>query len=145
MNEQTSILSVKKMESKVVDETEHTIRVQVDKPDKFDDGTYKTISIDAENGISALIGKYKSDIDGPTHVQTYIFKKDNDWTKEKAVKWVEEHQKILSHFGIKEIGLICEPLMIAEPGKAPLTIDSTYDIKARDIGLRLALQKQNIT
>ena len=53
--------------------------------------TLLAITISADKGIKAVIGKYKSDPDGPTHTQSYIFDKDK-WTVEEAQSWVNEHK-----------------------------------------------------
>lgn len=143
MNEETAILSVKKMQTKDAEETEKDIKIAFENQHKLDEKSFKTINVDSDKGIFAVIGKC-NDSECSAHVQSYLFNKDKDWTKEKAIKWVEEHERILSCFGVKEQGLIYKPLMIAEPGKAPLTIVNTYDIKSKEIGLRLALQKQNM-
>lgn len=144
MNEETTILSVKEMDKKVVEETDTEIKVRIENPDKFVDDSFKTISIDKAKGISAIIGKYKSDPDGSTHIQSYRFKKDKDWTKEKAVEWVDEHEKVLNSFGIKEQDLMFEPLTIVEPSDNSLATANTYNMKARAIGTKLALQKKKI-
>jgi HK97 family phage prohead protease len=82
------------LEEKIVDETENYIRVRVEDPDKFVDDSFKTITISKDQGITALVGKYKSDPDGPTHIQNYMFAKDKDWTVAKAKKWVADHKSI---------------------------------------------------
>ena len=53
--------------------TENTIRIRVEDPDKFVQDSFRTITISADKGIKAVIGKYKTDPDGPTHTQSYIF------------------------------------------------------------------------
>jgi len=71
--------------------TENTIRIRVEDPDKFVEDSFRTITISADKGIKAVIGKYKSDPDGPTHTQSYIFDKDK-WTVEEAQSWVNERK-----------------------------------------------------
>jgi len=52
---------------------------------------YKTIS--EEKGIMIRLGKLKSDPDGPTVTQAYLFDVDK-WTIEEAKAWVKEHMKM---------------------------------------------------
>lgn len=72
--------------------TENYIRIRVEDPDKFVDDSFRTITISAADGIKAIIGKYKSDPAGPTHIQSYLFDKDK-WTVGEAQAWVDEHAK----------------------------------------------------
>ena len=65
------------------------IRVRVRDPGDFQDGSFSTIDIDGEKGIKAVIGRPKGS--DTTEIQTFIFDKEK-WTKEDAVKWVEEHK-----------------------------------------------------
>ncbi len=73
--------------------TENYIRIRVEDPDKFVKDSFRTIDISKEKGIKAVIGKYKSDPNGPTHVQSYLFDKDK-WTLAEARAWVDEHKYI---------------------------------------------------
>lgn len=82
------------LEEKIVDETENYIRIRIEDPDKFVDDSFRTITISKDQGITAVIGKYKSDPNGPTHIQNYMFAKDKDWTVAKAKKWVADHKSI---------------------------------------------------
>jgi len=75
-----------------VDINENTIRVRVKDPDLFVSDSFKTITISEEQGIKAVIGKLKSDPEGSTHIQTYIFDKDK-WSASDAEKWVSEHKQ----------------------------------------------------
>lgn len=59
--------------------------------DAFGKGVkFNTITIDADKGIKAIIGKPKSQ--ESTEVQSYLFAKDKGWTVEKAKAWFEEHK-----------------------------------------------------
>jgi HK97 family phage prohead protease len=87
--------SLEGLEEKIVDETENFIRIRVEDPDKFVDDSFRTITISKDKGITALIGKYKSDPNGPTHIQNYMFAKEKGWTVAEAKKWVAEHKNIL--------------------------------------------------
>lgn len=74
------------------EETEEFVHIRVKDPDDFVDGSFRTIAIDADKGIKAVIGKLKSDPKGSTVVQKFIFDKSKDWTMEKAQAWVKEHK-----------------------------------------------------
>lgn len=54
--------------------------------------SFRTITISEKEGIKAVIGKLKSDPDGPTHIQKYLFDVDK-WTLEEAKQWVKEHKE----------------------------------------------------
>lgn len=73
--------------------TENYIRIRVEDPAKFVDDSFRTIVISAQQGIKAVIGKYKTDPTGPTHVQSYLFDKDK-WTVSEAEAWVREHKDL---------------------------------------------------
>jgi polyhydroxyalkanoate synthesis regulator phasin len=75
------------------EETENYIHIPVRDASGFVDDSFRTIDIDADNGIKAVIGKLKSDPEGSTHVQKFLFAKGKDWTMEKAQAWVNEHKK----------------------------------------------------
>jgi len=68
------------------EETEEFIRIPVDSGN-HEGHRIRTIEISAKEGISALYcGTDKV-------VMTYLFRKDHDWTMEKAKAWVKEHEK----------------------------------------------------
>lgn len=73
--------------------TENYHRIRVEDPDKFIDDSFRTIDI--SDGIKAVIGKYKSDPEGSTHIQTYLFDIDK-FTMEEAQSWVDSHKKELT-------------------------------------------------
>jgi hypothetical protein len=75
------------------EETENFVHIPVRDAGDFDQETFRTIDIDADRGIKAVIGKLKSDPEGSTHVQKFLFAKDKEWTLEKAQAWVNEHKK----------------------------------------------------
>src|SRR3972149_1958590 len=75
-----------------VEQNEETIRIRIKDPDLFVKDSFATITLSEEQGIKAVIGKFKSDPNGPTHVQVYLFEKEK-WTVAEAEKWVEEHKK----------------------------------------------------
>lgn len=142
MNEETGLLSVKGLKDEDITETEKDIKINMEDVNKFEEESIKQICMDEEKGVKADIGKYKSDSDDSPHIQSYHFSKGKDWTKEKAIEWVENIKEVLSCFGTKEQGLILKPLMIAEPGKNSLTVNDTFDMKARALGIKLSLQRR---
>jgi len=73
------------------EETDDFIRSGHRNADDFQPDSMRTIDIDAEKGIKAVIGKLKGE--DTTTVQSYLFAKDKDWTVEKAKAWFEEHEK----------------------------------------------------
>jgi len=58
----------------------------------FVETSFRTIDISKDEGIKAVIGKLKSDPDGSTHVQQYLFDVDK-WSMSEAEKWVSDHKK----------------------------------------------------
>jgi len=74
------------------EETENFVHVPVRDAGLFVDNSFRTIEIDADKGIKAVIGKLKSDPKGSTKVQKFIFDKSKGWTLEKAKAWVNEHK-----------------------------------------------------
>ena len=75
------------------EETENFIHLPVDDAGDFVENSFRTIDIDVDKGIKAVVGKLKTDPDGSTHIQKYLFDKGKDWTMEKAQAWVNEHKK----------------------------------------------------
>jgi len=64
-------------------------------PDDFEKDSFRTITISAEEGIKAVIGKPKGK--DTTEVQSYLFDKSKDWTVEKAKEWFEKHKTETLH------------------------------------------------
>jgi len=75
------------------EETEEYIHIPVRPASDFVEDSFATITLSNEEGIKALIGKLKSDPDGPTHIQKYMFDKSKGWTTESAQDWVDEHEE----------------------------------------------------
>jgi len=73
------------------EETDEYIRSGHRSSDDFEEGSFRTITIDADRGIKAVIGKPVGK--GTTEVQSYLFAKDKDWTLEKAKVWFEEYRE----------------------------------------------------
>ena len=76
------------------DEEDEWIEIRVRTPDDFVSTSYRTIDISKEQGIRATIGKLKSDPDGSTQVQRYLFLREK-WTEPEAKAWVKEHKDSL--------------------------------------------------
>jgi hypothetical protein len=75
------------------EETENFIHIPVDDAADFVENSFRTIDIDVDKGIKAVVGKLKSDPKGSTHIQKFLFDKSKDWTMEKAQAWIEEHKR----------------------------------------------------
>lgn len=71
------------------EETDEYIRSGHRSPEDFQEDSFRTITIDADKGIKAVIGKPKGK--DTTEVQSYLFDKDK-WTLEEAKAWFEEHK-----------------------------------------------------
>jgi hypothetical protein len=80
------------------EETDDYIRSGHGDPDKYDKDSMRTISIDAVEGIKAVIGCPKGNFKAGkcavgTEVQSYLFAKEKGWTMTKAKAWFEKSQK----------------------------------------------------
>ena len=93
------------------DVTENYIRIRVEDPDKFVSDSFRTITISADEKIKAIIGKYKDDPNGPTHVQSYLFDKDK-WSVDEAQAWVREHEKEWNNFDFTDIEEIIDIIQL---------------------------------
>jgi len=93
IEEETGISEEEKEVITKPEETEDYIHIPVIDAGKFVDDSFRTIDIDANKGIKAVIGKLKSDPQGSTHVQKYIFDKSKGWTLSSAQEWVQKHGK----------------------------------------------------
>jgi hypothetical protein len=70
--------------------TEKYIRSGHRDAEEFQQDTLKTITLNEEEGIKAVIGKPKGK--DTMEVVSYLFEKDKGWTLEKAKKWFEKHR-----------------------------------------------------
>jgi hypothetical protein len=70
--------------------TDEFIRSGHRNPDEFQKETLKTISLNENEGIKAVIGKPKGK--DTMEVLSYLFEKNKGWTEEKAKLWFEKHQ-----------------------------------------------------
>jgi hypothetical protein len=71
------------------EETGEYIRSGHRAPKEFQKDSLKTISLNDEEGIKAVLGKPIGK--HSMEVQSYLFKKDKGWTVEKAKEWFEKH------------------------------------------------------
>jgi hypothetical protein len=71
------------------EETEEYIRSGHRDPNDFEEGTFRTIDIDPEKGIKAIVAKPKGK--QGMEIQSYLFSKAKGWTLEKAKEWFEKH------------------------------------------------------
>ncbi|MEM4165317.1 MAG: hypothetical protein QXJ86_05695 [Nitrososphaerales archaeon] len=72
------------------EETENYIRSGHRDPSEFQSDSFRTIDIDAEKGVKAVVGKPKNS--DKMEIQSYLFSKDKGWTLEKAKEWFEQHK-----------------------------------------------------
>lgn len=72
--------------------TENYVRIRVRDPGLFVEGSFRTIVLSASEGIHAIIGKLKSDPNGPTVIQNYMFELAKGWTMEKAQAWIQKNK-----------------------------------------------------
>lgn len=75
-----------------IETTDEYHHIPVKDKSQFVDGSFKTIDI--TSGIKAIVGKLKSDPQGSTHVQKYLFDVDK-FSLEEAKKWVKDHKKAM--------------------------------------------------
>jgi len=68
------------------------IHIRVRNPELFVQDSFRTIDISPQEGIKAVIGKLKSDQQGSTVIQKFLFDKEK-WTVDEAVTWVSEHKE----------------------------------------------------
>jgi hypothetical protein len=80
------------------DESEDYIRSGHRDPDEFDKDSFRTIDIDKEKGIKAVVGCPKGQYEGGKckvgmEVQSFLFDKSKGWTMDKAKDWFEKHKE----------------------------------------------------
>jgi len=71
-----------------IDITENYIRIRQVEPSEFDEKSFRTIVIDEEAGIKAVIGRKKGEKN--TIIQSYLFDRKK-WNKKDAMVWVKKH------------------------------------------------------
>jgi len=72
------------------DETDEYIRSGHRDPSDFQPNTFRTITLDEERGIKAIVAKPKGS--DKMEIQSYLFSKSKGWTLEKAKEWFEAHK-----------------------------------------------------
>ena len=80
------------------DSTEDYIRSGHRSPDSFDKDSFRTIDIDKEKGIKAVVGCPKGNYENGKckvgmEVQSFLFDKSKGWTMDKAKDWFEKHKE----------------------------------------------------
>ncbi|MCW4024102.1 MAG: DUF2213 domain-containing protein [Candidatus Bathyarchaeota archaeon] len=97
------------------EETEKQIRSGHKAPEDFQKDTQKTITLNEQEGIQAIIAKPNGK--ETLEIQSYLFSKDKGWTIEKAQEWfnklhpTKEHLHIIMPFAIAE-KILDQPLKI---------------------------------
>jgi hypothetical protein len=71
------------------EKTANYVRVRQAEPSLFVKESFRTINIDVDAGVKAVIGRRPGK--DSTEVQTYMFD-SNRFTVEEAKKWVEDHK-----------------------------------------------------
>ena len=79
-------------------ETKEHIRSGHGNPEDYDKDSMRTIEIDAEKGIKAVIGCPKGHFKNGkcavgTEVESYLFAKEKGWTMTNAKEWFENSKK----------------------------------------------------
>ena len=77
------------------------VRARLREPSSIVKDSFRTITLSEDRGIKAVIGKLKSDPNGPTHVQAVLFEKSK-WTVESARTWIESHRDSLKAASYKK-------------------------------------------
>src|SRR3990167_7400512 len=74
-----------------VDITDKYIRIRMRDLGQFVLDSFRTTELSKEQGLSAVMGRLKSDPNGRMVIQTYLFDRIK-WSLDKARRWVEEHK-----------------------------------------------------
>ena len=74
-----------------VDITDKYIRIRMRDLGQFVLDSFRTTELSKEQGLSAVMGRLKSDPNGRMVIQTYLFYPIK-WSLDKARRWVEEHK-----------------------------------------------------
>ncbi len=80
------------------EETEEYIRSAHESTDNYDRDSLRTIEIDADQGIKAIVGCPKGHFRNGrcnvgTQVLSYLFAKNKGWNTAKAKEWFEKSEK----------------------------------------------------
>jgi len=129
LTEENSYVINKELEKEIVlkpEETEAFIHIPVRSAGDFVKDSFRTIDIDAKKGIKAVIGKLKSDPQGSTKTQKFIFDKSKGWTLESARQWVKDHNKEYEDIDLDE------PFLTEEKEEKGEGSDADEVIKGKD-------------
>ena len=105
------------------DVTINFIRWRIRNPNLFVKDSFRTIHISKKQKIQAIIGKLKSDPDGPTHIQSVLFAKKK-WTVAKARAWIKSHRHQLKSLKADDLGQLETPG--GDPMPRPVSSLKTY-------------------
>ena len=83
--------------------TENFHHIPIKSAGSFVSDSLKIIDISKEKKIKAVIGKLKSDPDGSTHIQKYLFDASK-WSMADAKKWASEHKDATVEEGLHGTG-----------------------------------------
>jgi hypothetical protein len=80
------------------EETKEFIRSGHENLDKYDKNSIRTITIEEDKGVKAIVGCLKGHYDAKkcevgTHVVSYLFAKEKGWTVTTAQDWFEKKKK----------------------------------------------------
>jgi len=71
--------------------TEQYVRVRIEEPELFIEGSFQTVDISSDEGIKSVQGKLKADGEsGTMKIQAFLFDVEK-WTEASAEAWVKEH------------------------------------------------------
>lgn len=137
MNEGAVILGFK-----MVDVTDTYIRIRIFDPEECQRNSFRTITLDADKGIQAVICKREEE--ETTSIQSVLFDK-NKWTVDEAQRWVEEHDlsslpKVLLQAGLLSLSAVAGPTAVKFVGspRNPFGTHSSYMFKGGREGYQAA-------
>lgn len=76
------------MPNKRFDMTEKNIRIRVSNPANFEEGSFRLVPIDEEQGVFSVVGKTLS---GGYDVLSYVFNLEKGWDLDKAKDWLTSY------------------------------------------------------
>lgn len=79
-----------------LDETSTSFRNRIREPGLFNQGSFRTITIQQSPLVRGVVGKLKNKDkpSDPTLLQTLIFPKSAGWTRSKVQDWLKSHSPI---------------------------------------------------
>jgi hypothetical protein len=86
------------------EETDEFIRSGHRSTTDFDKDSFRTIDIDPDKGVKAVIGCPRGHFkagkcDGGTEVQSFLFAKNKGWNLNEAKKWFKDHEETTAGTG----------------------------------------------